>query len=318
MKLIDRYRERAQLTEYEIAGMRALNEQNSEKSLRVAMDNVLQARTHVMRETRPRSTLTRPVFIIGMPRSGGSFLQNALAQIDGIRVPEIWEARYQAPPRHLNPVDDIRRIRTAREASHAAISASVGGMLVGGRSPLMGASDSEIMMNTFWSPVWGTMFNWQTYFSQWMKQDMRPALRYHRRLLEEWDYYRPGSRMVMRDNWHQFHMADLREVYPDATLIQMTRDPETCIRKFHATMRVINPACGTLDDFRRVWDCKQLTLDINAHITVATEGLSQHPIETVMMVCDCLGITVSPQSENRLATWLECLFRARSPQCLSQ
>lgn len=317
MKLIDRYKERAQLGEYEIAGMRALNEQNSEKSLRVAMDNVLQARTHVMRENRPRGTLTRPVFIIGMPRSGGSFLQNALAQIDGIRVPETWEARYQAPPRHANPMDDIRRIRTAREAAHNAISAKVGAMLVGGRSPLSGASDSEIMTNTFWSPVWGTMFNWQTYFSRWLEQDMRPALRYHRRLLEEWDYYRPGSRMVLRDNWHQFHMDDLREVYPDATFIQMVRDPETCIRKFYATMRVINPSCGTLDDFRQVWNYDH-SADIDAHITVATDSLSTDPIETVMFVCDSLGITVSPHSENRLATWLEGLFRARSPLCPSQ
>lgn len=314
MKLIERYKASAALSEYEIAGITALAQENSEKSLRVPLDNVLQARAQVMRKERPRGNLVRPVFIIGMPRSGASFLHNALARIEGIRVPEIWEARYQAPPRHQNPTDDVRRIRTAREAATKAIPISIASMLVGGRSPLCAASDSEIMMPTFWSATWGTMFRWQAYFQKWKDQDMRPALRYHRSVVEEWAYYRPNDRFVFRDNWHQFHMDDLREVYPDATIIRMVRDKSVCLKKFSTTMRAINPNFGSMDEIAKIWedDCDD---SLSADITVSCEELSSWPVQIVASVCSGLGIEINSRSEAALEEWLHSTFRPRSPSC---
>lgn len=45
--------------------------------------------------------IQRPLFIVGLPRTGTTFMHNLFAQIPGLRVPLLWELRYPSPPPSL-------------------------------------------------------------------------------------------------------------------------------------------------------------------------------------------------------------------------
>src|SRR5512138_503873 len=64
--------------------------------------------------TLERTCIERPVFIVGMPRSGSTFLHELIAELAGFRAPRVWEVMFPldsgGPPRQ----DAQKRIRKTK------------------------------------------------------------------------------------------------------------------------------------------------------------------------------------------------------------
>ncbi len=55
--------------------------------------------------------ITRPVFVIGMPRSGSTFLHELLAKDPANRAPWVWEIMFPNAKARAGAIDQQRRIR---------------------------------------------------------------------------------------------------------------------------------------------------------------------------------------------------------------
>ena len=170
-------------------------------------------------------TIQRPLFIIGMPRSGTSFMHYLLAQDPEHHVPRCWEAIYptagrgavRRPPRARARAVDRRLSQFARLAPEIL-----------GMHPMSADSPqecTEIMGHVFRSLRFDTTHDVPVYH-RWLQGARHlPAYEFHQRFLKHLQHRRGPGRWVLKSPDHVFALDSIRKVYPDARFVFMHRDP---------------------------------------------------------------------------------------------
>lgn len=188
--------------------------------------------------------ITAPIFVIGLPRSGTTFLHNLMAQDPRHRAPLTWEIMFPSPPPRG---DDEARI--------AACQRKLGeiGLLDPALQAIhpFGARRAEecnfIWEYTLRSVNYMAWWNVPAYTRLLYADDMTPVYQAHRRFLQHLQHGRPGGRWVLKTPAHMAWLDVLLAVYPDACLVQCHRDPAKIIpslannllqyRRLYSTLR---------------------------------------------------------------------------------
>src|SRR5262245_52811175 len=82
--------------------------------IRIHLRDLLETRLRLVesweqkRERLLQVPIKAPIFIVGMPRSGSTYLHELLAQNPGCRAPRVWEVMFPVDSRDRNR-DDIRQ-----------------------------------------------------------------------------------------------------------------------------------------------------------------------------------------------------------------
>jgi len=169
--------------------------------------------------------IRRPLFIVGLPRTGSTLLHHLLAQDPGSRVPQAWEVMTPSPPPERDRYETDPRIAQAdahlrwfdRMVPEFKTIHPLGAQLA--------LECIALMSHSFLSPRFHTTYHVPSY-QQWLEsQDLRPAYMLHRRLLQHLQWRRPGERWVLKAPSHLFGLDALFATYPDAIVVQTHRDP---------------------------------------------------------------------------------------------
>ncbi len=169
--------------------------------------------------------ITRPLFVVGLPRTGTSILHELLAQDPANRVPMTWEVMHPWPPPERATYD-----RDARIAAVDKHLAGVDRLIPGFKSmhPMGAMLPQEcvaLMQLDFASMIWSTTHRVPTY-QAWLDQaDMRPLYASHRRQLQYFQWRCPADQWVLKSPGHLWMLDALLAVYPDACIVQTHRDP---------------------------------------------------------------------------------------------
>ena len=169
-----------------------------------------------------RQEIRKPLFIVGLPRSGTTLLHTLLAADPEHRAPLTWEVMTPSPP----TCDDMkRRIQRATQSCNClnwlaptfrhvhAVGAELPQECVG------------LMTPTFLSDQFDTMYYVPSYRAWFLRQDLLPAYEYHRRFLQHLQFRRSARRWVLKAPAHMFALPTLLSVYPDALFVQTHRAP---------------------------------------------------------------------------------------------
>lgn len=173
--------------------------------------------------------ITRPTFIVGLPRSGTSILFEVLAQDPASRVPETWEALFPCPPPTAEGYASDPRIARADALVTQwtrVVPAFATMHEMGGRIP---AECGLIMANSFISDHIASLHQAPAYAVWYAGADMRPAYAYHRTILQILQWKNGRDHWLLKAPAHQNHLDVLLETYPDARIIQTHRDPIKCM-----------------------------------------------------------------------------------------
>lgn len=175
----------------------------------------------------------RPIVITGFPRTGTSFLHNLLARVDGLWSPALWQLRTPVAPAEggaeLEQWRERQREDTAalvRELYTAAPSFEA----IRPMKPDWPEECNWILRNCFSTLV--NAFTWfvPSYVEYLGGCDMGAAYADHRRFFRALVHRRgleagAHPRLVLKDPFHMWHVEDLLEVYPDATIVHLHRMP---------------------------------------------------------------------------------------------
>jgi len=169
--------------------------------------------------------IERPLFILGLPRTGTSLLHALLAQDPAHRVPLSWEVDDPCPP--PEPASYAYDPRIARcERRFAQLRGLAPG--VQAIHPVGALLPQECIVITaceFLSLRFEMCFDVASYQTWLVDQDHRPAYAFHRRFLQHLQSRRPGGRWVLKSPGHLGPVEALLAEYPDALLVQTHRDP---------------------------------------------------------------------------------------------
>ncbi len=169
--------------------------------------------------------VTRPIFVIGAPRTGTTIFHDLLAMDPDIRVPLAWETSLPLPP------PETATFRTDPRIAKVQADLDRLDQLLPDFKKMhpMGAERAQecvaITSHDFASLIYQTQFDVSTYDRWVLDHDMRSALRWHRRFLQVLQWKAPRERWALKSPQHLWHIEQVHREYPDALFVQTHRDP---------------------------------------------------------------------------------------------
>ena len=173
-----------------------------------------------------KQQIVRPVFIIGLPRTGTTILHDILAQDPANRAPMTWETMFPSPPPETATFESDPRIE-ACAATFPDIDALIPGFKA--MHP-MGARLSQecvtMMGEAMCTPLFHNQFRVPTY-QDWVDQeaDFSHVYNFHHQQLQHLQSRHQLDRWVLKTGAHMWGLEHLLATYPDARIVFTHRDP---------------------------------------------------------------------------------------------
>lgn len=180
------------------------------------------------RKRRPEiagEVIRRPLFILGLPRTGTTLLHGLLAEDPANRVPLSWEIDQPCPPAEsASYLTDPRIVSTQKRFDQVGILAPDFQTI----HPVGALMPQECIVPTaseFMSIRFQMVFDVKSYDDWLLDQDMRPTYEHHRRFLQHMQSRHKAERWILKSPGHLGPIDALFDVYPDAMIVQTHRDP---------------------------------------------------------------------------------------------
>ena len=189
--------------------------------------------------------VTRPRFVLGLPRTGTTLLSYLLDCDPGTRSLLRWEAMDPVPPPEAATFTTDRRIAAAAESAAMLDALNPGFKAIHYEAPDGPTECVTLFAHDFKSLLWETVVNVPAY-GEWLLDgcDYTSAYAYHRRALQVLQSRAPG-RWALKSPAHCFGLDALVAEYPDAELVMTHRDPfEVCA----SLCSLVTSLSGTFSD----------------------------------------------------------------------
>ncbi len=202
-----------------------------------------------------KERIVKPLFIVGLPRTGTTILHDILAQDPRSRAPLTWETMFPSPPPEAATFDSDPRI-----ARCAATFPDVDRQIPGFKAMHpMGATLSQecvtMMAETMCTPLFHNQFRVPTY-QDWVDQeaDWSHVYEFHQRQLQHLQWRNHGERWVLKTGAHMWGLEHLLNTYPDARIVFTHRDPVQSITSYASLTSLVRTMGSDSVDRREVAD----------------------------------------------------------------
>ncbi|MFN8626734.1 MAG: sulfotransferase [Candidatus Binatia bacterium] len=176
-----------------------------------------------------RTEIRRPIFIVGLVRTGTTALHNLLGQDPNMQVLEHWMGLYPSPRPPVAEWDEDPRFRRTRDLLErmyrkAPRLKAVHLMTAGGPDEC-----GALMEQNFTSDTFDCSAALPAYSEWYDRQEMLASYARHRDLLKLIGSTSPQRRWVLKYPTHVGYLRALFGVYPDACIVHTHRDPAKVI-----------------------------------------------------------------------------------------
>ncbi len=172
--------------------------------------------------------IERPVFVLGIPRTGTTMVSNLLAADPARRSPLTWEIDDPVPPATSATLTTDPRALKRLEEERAMLAArpEMGKYYRG--SAIYPNECVFIHAHEFRTLMWESRGKLPGYAEYVLQMDTTPAYEYEKRFLQLLQSEAPGVWNLKMPS-HALFIPQLLKVFPDARLIWTHRDPFTAV-----------------------------------------------------------------------------------------
>jgi hypothetical protein len=265
--------------------------------------------------------IARPIFLMGLPRSGTTFLQNLFDHDESLRLLHTWETLRPCPPPAAEPNSVAPRIDAADRFLNRWRS-DVENFDATHLLDVTGPDEcAHIMSMAFAQAGFQNYVKVPSYFDWLLRDgDFAAAYRLHRIVLQLLQWRAPARRWVLKYPNHMLAIGAIRAVYPDALCVATHRDPARTLASLCALTEQYRAARYDTND-RPTLGGEMLRF-VKAHIdrflayrdsAGGDEGiidvdyyrLVADPVSTVASIYDRTDITMPNTVRARLGAWTE-------------
>jgi hypothetical protein len=176
-----------------------------------------------------KQKIARPLFVLGLPRTGTTLLYSLLALDPAHRSPLSWEVDEPCPPAERATYASEPRIARS-EWRFAQLRQLAPGLQaihpVGAQLP---QECIVITASEFMSIRFEMCFDVPTYQGWLIDADLAATYRWHRRFLQHMQSRYAAERWVLKSPGHLGPVEALLAEYPDALIVQTHRDPRRVV-----------------------------------------------------------------------------------------
>ncbi len=169
--------------------------------------------------------IRRPLFILGLPRTGTTLLYGLLAEDPANRAPLSWEIDQPSPPAETATYETDPRIESTQQRFDQVNQLAPGFQTIHPVGALMPQECIVPTASEFMSIRFQMCFDVESYDEWLLEQDMRPTYQHHKRFLQHMQSRHAGERWILKSPGHLGPIDALFDVYPDAMVVQTHRDP---------------------------------------------------------------------------------------------
>lgn len=259
--------------------------------------------------------IRRPLFIVGLPRTGTTLLHRLLNCDPANRAPLLWQL---LTPLTLDTsqTEIQNRIRRAQRQVRVMVAAAPGLRAI---HDLDVHQPDECQFLLPHGPVYHAICPIPQYL-QWLnRRDPRPDYQYFKRQLQVLQWRQPERRWVLKSPLHLGALDALLSVFPDARIIQTHRAPATVLASLCSMVetgalvtnrRIDRTQIG--QDLLAIWSAAmsravqvRQTAGQHCFIDVRYNQLTADPIDTVENVYRHFGESLSPEGRGRMRGYLD-------------
>lgn len=259
----------------------------------------------------------RPLYVVGLPRTGTTLLYNLLCQDPRGRPLMSYEALFPVPP--LPPASDLRRWQTRMSVWFLNWSAP--------QLPAVHALEANgpeectwILQNTFVSPSFllsAQLTRYHEYLTNLPREEVVKAYHYYADVLRLLQVPGDDRHWVLKSPAHRGALAELMEVIPSACVVQTRRDPREVVGSSCSLFAVsrglfsdrIDEAALGREVLNLLVLGEQRAQAAAAKyperlLEIPFEELVAEPIAIVRRIYDHFGYVYSPEMEQGMRAWL--------------
>ncbi|TAL02290.1 MAG: sulfotransferase [Rhodospirillaceae bacterium] len=259
----------------------------------------------------------RPVFVLGIPRTGTTLLSNLLAADPGRRSALTWEIDDPVPPATSTTLYTDPRAVARLEIERQMLAAHPEMGKLYRNSAIYPNECVFIMAHDFKTLMWESRGKLQTYRDWIFQTDVTSAYEYHKRFLQLLQADAPGTWNLKMPS-HALYIPTLLKVYPDARLIWTHRDPYTAasslcslisnahkhfVGKVDVEWLGQNYPWQAAEHANRAMDARD-AIGEDRIIDVHYAELMRDPIKTMRGLYGALGDEFTPAAEAGMRAWI--------------
>ena len=262
-------------------------------------------------------SVTAPVFIVGLPRTGTTLLHRLLSCDPKLRPLISWEATNPLPfPGPARSDGRDPRMRLAERAERGLRYVAPEFFAIHPVEAHAPEEDVLILDGSFMSPTVDATLPVPEY-SEWIAAlDQRYAYRYFRRMLKILSWQRRG-RYLGKTPHHLENLDALVDVFPDAKIIQTHRDPLQVVASFCSMMAHARGIFSDKVDPRAVGaqlsakSVRGVTRSIESRERLGPErfrdvaytDLVADPMKEIRRIYDFIGEELVAETERTMQAW---------------
>lgn len=184
--------------------------------------------------------IERPVFIVGLPRTGTTILHDILASDPANRAPLTWEVDFPSPPPKTETYETDSRIAECAKQYPEVDPDDPGFAAIHPMGAQLAQECIVLMGETMCSPLFHNQFRVPDY-QDWVdhEADYAAVYDFHYRQLQHLQSNHHRDRWILKSGGHMWGLEHLLSTYPDARIVFTHRDPVESATSFASLTTIV-------------------------------------------------------------------------------
>ena len=268
--------------------------------------------------------IRRPLIVVGLPRTGTTWLFELLSLDPAVRAPLTWEVAAPCPAPERATFANDPRIPPVQAGFDAMLHAAPELATMHPFGATVPAECNAMMQLHFASSNFWASYDVPDYL-RWLTEAPAPgAMNTHRRVLQQLQWKGPKGRWVLKSPPWLLMLEGLLAAYPDACLVQTHREPATMVASLANMIRALRRA--RYPDIAALLEPASIARSVLYHFgaalqrsvasrtnpdvearfqDVAYRDLVRYPVETVRRIYDHFDLPWPEAFEDRLRSHID-------------
>ena len=263
--------------------------------------------------------LHKPVFIVGLPRTGTTALQCLFSLLEKCRVLKLWELHH---PTSL--LEGKRSVKSAkREAKKYSFLQNFSKPEQKYIHPVGANYPDEcfrLLFNSFTSIAVSSALGLEDYEKWVLENDMTSTYKEYKQQLQILSKGYNNKQLVLKAPEHLWNLDVLLEVFPTARLIITHRNLSTSIVSYASMISMFRRTAYNRPDFKSLGSyvtevfkkgldraiSTRKKIDLTGRVLdVHCDDIQKLPLQTITKICDFLSIGINDKDSKNIKRWLE-------------
>lgn len=263
-----------------------------------------------------QAPINRPIFIIGLPRTGSTLAQRMLSADPDARALYTWEMMEPALAKVGQKHD--RRKQTAANRLKVLEWAAPEFMVAHEVKPDEPEECVTLLQNGFVTDTFELMGSIPGYRDWVATQDLEPTYRYYRKQLQLLQAQRSAGHWVLKSPFHQLGLDSILKLFPDALIVQTHRDPIKVVPSWCSLFSAMHELTSDHADrhdigrqrLQRLAETSRHVIEVRKSadpqrfVDISFNELMADPLAAMAKIHERAGLPLSATARSAMSGWL--------------